>query len=71
MGVARAVGGIGVCLEGDGVEHALDVILLDGGEEGFIGGGVMRKSGGNRVDVCPVGVFAGDEFKTLFTRCVR
>lgn len=46
MGVAGAVGGVWVCAEGEGVEDSLEVVFLDGGEEGFVGGGVVREGGG-------------------------
>lgn len=46
MGVAGAVGGVWVCAEGEGVEDGLEVVFLDGGQEGFVGGGVVREGGG-------------------------
>jgi len=46
VGVAGAVGGVWVCAEGEGVEDGLEVVFLDGGEEGFVGGGVVREGGG-------------------------
>lgn len=39
MRIAGAVCGVGVRAQGEGVEDALDVVFLDGGEEGFVGGG--------------------------------
>ncbi len=46
MGVAGAVGCVGVGAKGEGIEDGLEVVFLDGGEEGFVGGGVVRAGWG-------------------------
>lgn len=68
MGVARAVRCVGVCAQGESVEHALDVILLDRGEEGFVRGGVVGLGVGDYGgDVGSVDVFGCDEAEALIT----
>lgn len=61
MRVAGAVCSVGAGAEGERVEDALDVVLLDRGEEGFVRGGVVGEGGGDGLDVGSVDVFVGDE----------
>lgn len=71
VGVAGAVVGVGVGAEGEGVEDALDVVFLDGGEEGFVGGGVVGlRVGADGGDVCSIDVFVCDEAEALVAGCV-
>ena len=71
MGIPGAIGSVGICAEGEGVENALDVVLLDGGEEGFVGGGVVGEGGSDGLHVGSVDVFHGDEFQPAITVGVR
>ena len=72
VSVSGAVMGVGVGTEGEGVKDALDVVFLDGGEEGLVGGGVVGlRVGANGGDVCSVDVFVCDEAEALVAGCVR
>lgn len=71
MCITGSVGGIRVRGEGNGVENALDVVFLDGGEKGFIGGGVMGESCRDRGNEGFINIFSGDKFKALVTGRVR
>lgn len=71
MCVTGAVGGIRVCGEGKGVENALDVVFLDGGEKCFVGGGVVGERCRDRGNKGFLNIFSGYEFKALFTGRVR
>lgn len=71
MCVTGAVGGIRVRGEGNGVENALDVVFLDGGEKGFVGGGVVRESCRDWGNEGFINIFRGYEFKALLTGRVR
>ena len=64
MRAAGAVRGVGAGAQRERVQHALDVVFLDRGEEGFVRGGVVGEGvGGDGLDVEPVDVFGRDEFE--------
>lgn len=69
--VPGTVGGIGVRREGNGVEDALDVVFLNGGEKGFVGGGVVGESCRDWGNERFINIFSGYEFEALVTGCVR
>ena len=71
MGVSGSVGGVGIGSEGQGVEHALNVVFLDRGEKGLLGSGEVGEGGGDRFDVRPVHIFTRDELKPLIPCCLR
>ena len=63
MCVSGAVSCIGIRAESQRVEDALDVVLLDGREEGFVGRRVVREAGGDGLHVCSIDVFGCNEFE--------
>lgn len=71
MCVTGAVGGVRVRGEGNGVEDALDIVFLDGGEKGFVGGGVVGESCRDRGNEGFINIFSSYEFKALVTGRVR
>ena len=68
MGVAGAVRSVGVGAEGKGIEDGLDVVFLDGGQEGFVGRRVVGEGRGQGRDVGSIDVLGGDEFEALVAR---
>jgi len=71
VGVAGAVGGVGVGAESEGVQDALDVVFLDACEEGLVRGGVVGEGGGDGGDVGLVDVFRGDESESVLAEGLR
>ena len=70
MGIPTAVSRVRVGAVGERIEYALDVVFLDGGEEGFIGGGVVGlRIRYDRGDVGAIDVFSGDEAEALIAGC--
>ena len=70
VSVAGAVCGVRVGAESEGVENALDVVLLDAGEEGFVSGGVVGHVCDDGVDVGSVDVFRSDELESAVAVCL-
>lgn len=71
MCVTGAVGGIRVRGESNGVENALDVVFLDGGEKCFVGGGVVGERRRDRGNEGFINIFSGYEFKALVSGRIR
>lgn len=70
MRVAGPIGGVGIRVVCQGIEHALDVVLLDRGKECLVGCMIM----GRRIlrdwdDVGTVHIFSGNEAEALLTGC--
>lgn len=71
VGVSGAVVSVWIGAEGEGVENALDVIFLDGSEEGFIRGGVVGlRVGADGGDVCSLNIFVCNKAEALVAGCV-
>lgn len=67
---AGLVGYVGVCTESKRVQHGLDLVLLDGGEERLVWCTVARERGRERRHVGAVNVLGCYELEALVAGCL-